>query len=341
MSTIKEVAKKAEVSTATVSRVINGNYPVSKEAYEKVMSAIEEVGYRPNAIAKSLKMNKTFMIGLVVPDISNPYFMEIARGVEKVISTYGYTLTFCSTDEDPVKEIKVLRALNEKRVDFVVLASSLTNEKPLKELMKQGLKLIMVDTILPNLNVDFVVEDNEHASYELMDYAIKLGHKKIGIVNGIRGISTAEARFDGYKRALKVHGLAYKSEFSVEGGYYRDIAYKGVLKMLIENKDNLPTLIYATNNQMTEGSMMAIQELGYSIPEDISLVSFGDITLPQLVKPKLTVIIQDSRAIGEQAGKLLMERMENSDFHDKCSTHIISSELLIQGSVKNLKCKKL
>ncbi len=122
MSTIKEVAIEANVSTATVSRVINGNYPVSKEAYEKVMDAIEKVGYRPNAVAKSLKMNKTFMIGLVVPDISNPYFMEIARGVEDRITKYGYTLTLCSTDEDSDKEIRQLKALNEKKSGLCYLS---------------------------------------------------------------------------------------------------------------------------------------------------------------------------------------------------------------------------
>lgn len=336
MSTIKEVAKKAEVSTATVSRVLNGNYPVSKEAYEKVMDAVEAVGYRPNAVAKSLKMNKTFMIGLVVPDISNPYFMEIARGVEQVISEFGYTLTFCSTDEDPDKEIKLLKALNEKRVDFVILASSLTDEKPLVDLMKQGLRIIMVDTILPGLNVDFVVEDNENASYELIDYAIKLGHKKVGIVNGIMGISTAEARFTGYKKALEDNGLAYNDLYTVEGGYYRDIAYKSVLEMLKANKSNLPTLIYATNNQMTEGVMMAAKEMGLSIPEDLSLVSFGDITLPQLVEPKLTVVSQDSRAIGVKAGQILMQRMDTKEEQEPYATYIVTSELLVQDSVKQL-----
>lgn len=336
MSTIKEVAKAAEVSTATVSRVLNGNYPVSKEAYEKVMDAIEAVGYRPNAIAKSLKMNKTYMIGLVVPDISNPYFMEIARGVETMISNYGYTLTFCSTDEDPDKEVRLLKALNEKRVDCVILASSLKDEKPLKDLMKQGLRILMVDTILPDLNVDFVVEDNEKASYQLVDYAIQLGHSKIGIVNGIMDISTAKERFDGYRRALAEHDLPYNESYSVDGGYYRDIAYESVRKMLQQNLHDLPTLIYATNNQMTEGAMIAIREMGLKIPDDISIVSFGDITLPQLVEPRLTVIMQNSRAIGEKAGEILMKRLENPNFKEKYKTYTIPSEFVVRDSVRRL-----
>lgn len=336
MATIKDVAEKAGVSTATVSRVLNDNYPVSKVAYEQVMAAIEATGYRPNAVAKSLKMNKTYMIGMVVPDISNPYFMEIARGVENIVSSYGYTLTFASTDEDPNKEVKLLKALNDKRVDYVILASSLDNEAPLKELMKHGLKLLMVDTILSGLKLDFVVEDNEQASYQLIDYALQLGHEKVGIVNGIMNISTAKARYEGYKKALLDRGIAYNNQYTVDGGYYRDIAYKNVKTMLQKNIHDLPTLLYATNNQMTEGAMMAIKEMGLKIPEDISIVSFGDITLPQLVDPRLTVIQQSSRAIGEKAGELLMNRLENPKFKEAYKTYVIPSEFVVRDSVKRL-----
>ena len=337
MATIKDVAEKSGVSTATVSRVLNGNYPVSKEAKENVMAAIEATGYRPNAVAKSLRMDKTFMIGMVVPDISNPYFMEIARGVENIISNYGYTLTFCSTDEDPEKEVKLLKALNDKRVDFVILASSLSDPAPLKALMKQGLRMVVVDTILPDLDVDYVVEDNENASYQLVDYGLQLGHKKIGIVNGIMDISTAKARFAGYKRALRDHDIPYNNRYTVDGGYYRDIAYKNVKTMLQQNLQDLPTLLYATNNQMTEGAMIAIKEMGLSIPEDISIVSFGDITLPQLVEPRLTVIQQNSRAIGEKAGEILMNRLENTDYTKILDTYVIPSEFIVRESVRRLK----
>lgn len=336
MATIKDVAEKAGVSTATVSRVLNDNYPVSKDAYEKVQKAIKETGYRINTLAKSLKMNKTFMIGLVVPDISNPYFMEIARGVEDVVSRYGYTLTFCSTDEDAKKEIKLLKALNDKRVDYVILASSLKESGPILDLMDQGLKIIMVDTMLPDLKVDFVVEDNQQSSYQLMDYALQLGHKKVGIVNGIMDISTARERFEGFKEALKVHEVEYNEAYTVNGGYYRDIAYRNVKTMLEANLKALPTLLYATNNQMTEGAMIAIKEMGLTIPDDISLLSFGDITLPELIEPRLTIIEQDSRAIGKKTGEILMERLEASKAHQSFDTYVIPSKCIIRNSVKKM-----
>ncbi len=336
MATIKDVAEKSGVSTATVSRVLNDNYPVSKDAYEKVQKAIKESGYRINTLAKSLKMNKTFMIGMVVPDISNPYFMEIARGVEDIVSGYGYTLTFCSTDEDSKKEIKLLKALNDKRVDYVILASSLKESGPITELMEQGLNILMVDTILPELNVDFVVEDNRRASYQLVDYALQLGHKRVGIVNGIMDISTAKDRYEGFREALANHEVDYDEAYTVDGGYYRDIAYRNVKTMLRSNLKKLPTLLYATNNQMTEGAMIAIKEMGLRIPEDISIVSFGDIILPELVEPRLTIIEQNSKAIGEKAGEILMQRLENSAFEKPTDTYVIPSECIIRNSVKNI-----
>ncbi|MDA3847559.1 MAG: LacI family DNA-binding transcriptional regulator [Vallitaleaceae bacterium] len=336
MATIKQVAALANVSTATVSRVLNGNYPVSKEAFDHVMDAVEQLGYRTNQIAKSLKMNKTFMIGLVVPDISNPYFMEIARGIEQVVSRYGYSLIFCSTDEEPEKELRLLRLLNEKRVDFVVLASSLKEADLLQQLIDQGLNIIVVDTYLPNLKVDFVVEDNENLSYKIVDYAISQGHTKIGIVNGIMDISTAKERNSGYLKALEDHQISFEERYSVNGGYYRDIAYQNVKQMIQRNRHDLPTMIYATNNQMTEGAMIAIREAGLRIPEDISIISYGDITLPQLVEPRITAIQQNSRVMGEKAGEILINRLENKRSIIESDIYVISSDLIVRNSVRRL-----
>lgn len=334
MATIKDVAKKAGVSTATVSRTLNSNYPVSKDTFEKVMAAVEATGYRINTLAKSLRTDKTYMIGLVVPDIANPYFMNIARGLEKVITPFGYTLTFCSTDEDQKKELNILEALKDKRVDYVVLASSLEDGSYLESLKEEGLNLIMVDTKLEHLNVDFVVEENAAASYKLVDYAIKMGHKKLGIVNGIMHISTAQERYKGFKDALKDAGIALDERYVVDGGYYRQIAYENVKAMLEREWADRPTLIYATNNQMTEGALMAAKALDLKVPEDISIVSFGELTLAELVEPKMTIIEQNSTAIGEKAGDILMNRLEKGYTDSVPSTYLIKSELVVRDSVK-------
>ncbi len=336
MATIKMVAEEAGVSTATVSRVLNGNYPVSKDAYEHVMAAVEKLNYRTNNLAKSLKMNKTFMIGLVVPDISNSFFMELARGIEDIVTERGYTLTVCSTDEDNDKEIRLLKALNDKRVDLVVLASSLKDKEPLEDLRKRGLRLVMVDTYIAGLKSDYILEDNESSSFELVDYALGLGHKKVGIINGILTVSTARERFEGFRRALKKHKISLNESYVVSGAYNRKKACKEVKDMLTRQMNNLPTLLYATNNEMTEGALMAIKELGLRVPEDISVISYGEISLPELVEPRLTIIHQKPREIGEMAGQILIQRLDDENYQGKPTPHIVQGSLVIRDSVKEI-----
>jgi LacI family transcriptional regulator len=335
MVTIKQVAQRANVSTATVSRVINDNYPVSDEAKEKVQRAIIELGYRPNGIARSLKCNKTYMVGMVVPDISNNYFMDIARGLESVISPLGYSLIFCSTDENTEKELKLLNALNEKRVDFVLLASSTQNSDKLEKFIKQGMNIIMIDTSIDDLEIDLVVEDNYNATYKIISYVIGEGHRKIGIVNGIMEVSTAKERYKGFVKALENNNIEVEDRYVVNGNYNRKKAYEEVKRMLQKNINDLPTVLFAANNDMAEGTMLAIKELNLDIPEDISLISFGDISLAQLIEPRLTIISQNAELIGQKAGELMINRMEGNDEEDYHKV-IIPSEIIIRQSVKSI-----
>jgi DNA-binding LacI/PurR family transcriptional regulator len=333
MATIKEVALRAKVSTATVSRVLNDNYPTSQEAREKVFAAIKELGYRPNAVARSLKMNKTFMIGMVVPDISNIFFMEIARGVESIISQLGYTMIFCSTDENPEKELKLLKALNEKRVDYVILASSMQDSSKLNRLIDEGLNIIMIDTIVSGVKADSIVEENYSASYKLITHAIELGHRDFGIVNGIMEVSTARERYEGFKQALQDHGLKENHHFIIEGSYNRKQAYTNSLKQLQDYRDCLPSIFFSTNNEMTEGLMIALNEVGVQIPKEVSLVSYGDITVPKLILPHLTYVEQDARAIGVKAGEVLIASLDDSTEITQYQTYIIPSKIVVQDSV--------
>ncbi len=245
-------------------------------------------------------------------------------------------MAVCSTEEDEEKEIKLLSALNEKRVDFVILATCQSKVEPINDLLEQGLELMLIDTVLPELNVDYVVEDNENASHLITDYGVRMGHSKIGIVNGYMNVSTATDRYDGFRSALEENGIEFDSRYCVEGDYTREAAYSSVRRMLLNNMDDLPTLIYSTNNLMTEGAMIAIRELGFKIPEDISLMSFGDITLPQLIEPRLTVVEQNARMMGEKAGHILIERLENCKNSEAKSATIIPTDLLFRDSVKQI-----
>ncbi len=326
--TIKEVAKVSGVSTATVSRVLNANYPVAEATRKRVMEAVESVGYRPNALAKSLKTNKTYTVGLVVPDISNVYFMNIAKGVESVISPYGYTLALGSSDENEEKEIKLLETFKDRRFDYCILASCLKDFSKLNTIAGDDFSIIMVDTYNEKAHLNFVVEENEKYSYMLTKYCIDMGHKDIAIVGGIEHISTAVERYVGFRKALIDHGIVFRDEYYINGGYDIDIAYKRVKTFL---KEHSPSLIYATNNRMAEGAMLAIKEHGLSIPEDISLVSYGDVELGRLIEPKLTIINQNSYSMGVKAGEIIVEAS------DKVRTYKIKSEMILRNSVKNLK----
>ncbi|GMQ62241.1 LacI family DNA-binding transcriptional regulator [Vallitalea maricola] len=335
MVTIKQVAEKANVSTATVSRVINGNYPVSEKVKNKVMKTIKELGYRPNSIARSLKCNKTYMVGMVVPDISNNYFMDIARGVESVISPLGYSLIFCSTDENTDKELRLLNALNDKRVDYVLLASSTQEDHKLQKFIDQGMNIIMIDTSLENLQTDSVVEDNYNATYKLISYVIDQGHKRIGAVNGLLSVSTAKERYNGFCKALEDHDIPLEQSYIVNGAYNRRKTYEEVKFMIQRNINKLPTVLFAANNDMAEGAMIALKEMNLKIPDDISLVSFGDINLAELIEPRLTIISQNAVLIGEKAGELMLKKVSGNSEHDITKV-TIPSEIIIRNSVKSI-----
>ncbi|WP_207652949.1 LacI family DNA-binding transcriptional regulator [Anaeromicrobium sediminis] len=335
MITIKDVAKKAGVSIATVSRVMNGNYPVSDKTKKKVMDAIRELGYRPNAIARSLKVNRTYMIGMVVPDISNPYYMEIAKGVERVVSKLGYNLIFCSSNENTEREMDLLNALNEKRVEYILLIPTINDSYRINGLLKKGMKIVLIDRHLPFVETDSIVIDNFEASYKLIEYAIKRGHKKIGIINGLMRVSTARERYEAFRKALEDYDIPFNPKYSVCGDFIMEKSYKEVKNMIIKNRKNLPTMIFATNNKMAEGAIIAIKEMNLNIPRDISLGSFGELSVPQLIHPQITTITHDAFEMGRLVGEVVSEKIDNRVSEYK--NIVMNSAIKFKGSIRSLK----
>lgn len=334
--TIKEVAKIAGVSTATVSRVLNDNYPVSSDVKQKVQDIMEQLNYERNEIARSLKNNKSYMIGIVVSDILNPYFMSIAKGVESLVHSLGYNLIFCSSDENGEKELNLLKLLSERRVDAVVLASCNYEPSEINEIIKKGIKIIMVDSRIKGANADVVIEDGFSGAYSLINHVIGQGHRRIAAVNGSLNVSTGIERFEGYKAALKNNGIELNKDYIIEGNFKREDAYEEVKDMLLRNRNYLPTAIFTASNFMAEGAMIAIRELGLRIPEDISLVSFGNISVPALVQPQLTYVSQDAFAIGLKAGEILLGKLNEDDVSNLCREYVLVPQLIIGESVKKL-----
>ena len=339
MYTIRDVAKKAGVSVMTVSRVINGKRNVKESTRKKVLKAIEELGYVPNSIARSLTIKKTATIGLVISDITNPFFTTVARGVEDTAISNHFTVILCNTDEDPEKELMYVEVLARHKVDGIIFTSASGKKSPLKSLFIRNIPLVLIDRTIEGINdIDIVRGDSVYGAYILTKHLIDLGHKRIGIILGNRNISTALDRAEGYKKALKDSNIPIdeslikineNSKFSKEDGYR-------LTKELL-NMENPPTAIFGGNNLMAIGAILAIREMGLKIPDDISLVSFDDIESLSEVYPFLTVVKQPAYTMGVIATELLIRRIENKDKIKEKREVILKPELIIRNSTSSPK----
>ena len=247
MPTIYDVAKRAGVSAMTVSRVINGKKDVKPETRERVLKAIEEIGYVPNSLARSFVLQRTRTIGLVITDITNPFFTTLARGVEDTAMRNQFSVIFCNTDEDPEKEVLYLELLARKRVDGVILASASGKRTPLKSILVRNIPVVLIDREIEGLDdVDIVKGDSVYGAYLLTKHLIELGHRRIGIIVGSKNISTAEDRVEGYKRALKDAGIPLDEELIKFGKYSRESGYNFTKELL--SLENPPSAIFGGNN---------------------------------------------------------------------------------------------
>ncbi|MFC0392846.1 LacI family DNA-binding transcriptional regulator [Paenibacillus mendelii] len=326
-ATIKKVAAEADVSTATVSRVINDSGYVSPEVRERVFHAIAKLNYQPSAIARSLKQDKTFMIGIIVPDISNPYFMGISRGIEDIVGQDGFQLMFCSSDENSDKESRLLQLLYEKRVDAIVLATSGGNGETIHKLANSGQPIVLIDRKLEGQwdarPLDLVAEDNAQGAYLLTKQLLEDGHTRIGVVNGPARASTGRERYDGVRKAMKEHGLdrdplLYNGDFSTEGGI------RAVGQFLKEKSP--PSAIISLNNKMSLGVLLELVNRGLRIPDDVAVASFGEVEAGNLLKhPGLYYIDQNPYDMGKKAGEILLKRIRKEE--QACMVHIYRNEI--------------
>ncbi|MGB9682651.1 MAG: LacI family DNA-binding transcriptional regulator [bacterium] len=331
MPTIYDVAERAGVSAMTVSRVINGKRDVKPSTREKVMKAIEELGYVPNSFARSFVLQKTSSIGLVISDITNPFFTTLARGVEDTAMKNQFNVILCNTDEDPEKEQIYLEVLLRKRIDGIILASASGKRGPLKNILMRDVPLVLIDRKIEHLDsVDVVRGDSELGSYLLTRHLVSLGHKRIGVIVGSRHISTALERVEGYKRALKESGIPIEEDLIRFGRYSKEDGYKLAKALLTMEKP--PTAIFGGNNFIAIGAIKAIRELGLRVPEDVGLVSFDDIESLSEVYPFFTVVTQPAYSMGVIATELLIRRIEGRDKVKEKREVVLQPELIIGES---------
>lgn len=338
--TIRDVANLAGVSTATAGRVLGGYGSASKKTMRAVLEAAEKLNYIPNAIAQSMKKKNTYTIGLLVANIVNPFYSNIARALEEHLMKQGYNMIICNTDEDVEREISYLRTLYEKRIDGIIIATVLKGTEMSREEVNRiyngSIPTIILDREISGLDLPTVTSDNFGGAYEATSHLIRLGHTRIGIIG--TAISTLSKRVEGYKKALEDHNIPFRESLiadkdltNIQVGEVKE-GYNKTITMLTKNRKK-PTAIFALNNLLTFGVLLAIQDLGLSIPKDIAIIGWDDFDLAPLLKPPLTVVRQNPINIAGFTANWLLDLINKAGMQDASDRKImLSTQLVVRGS---------
>ncbi|HEY1723666.1 MAG TPA: LacI family DNA-binding transcriptional regulator [Magnetospirillaceae bacterium] len=308
MPTIRDVATRAGVSTATVSATLNGTAFVSPELKERVIAAVRELGYAPDAIARSLKQGRTHLIGLIVGDITNPYFTELTQVIEATAQTQGYSVLLCDTNQEFQKEREYLQLMRTYRVEGLILAATgRPDDYDLAEMHGLRMPVVLVDRALPLLPFDSVMLDNVLAATQAMNHILAFGHRRIGMIGGPRHLSVASEREEGYRLALQQQGIEYDGRLVRDGNFREEDAFT-VSQELLSRSDR-PSALFVANNHMLIGVMRAIADLGLQCPRDVSIVSIDDFRWANAFTPRMTTVNQPIPEIGHAAIRLLLDRL--------------------------------
>ena len=308
--TITDIAKLANVSKATVSRVINNKTEgVSQETSERIRAIIEEVGYRPNTLARSVAVQESMTLGLIIPDIANPFFPELVRGIEDYAEACGYTVFLCNSDNDPVKEEKYLMTFIDRRVDGIILASANSSSDVLARLSRYNVPFVLVDRPLSNVTqYAGVYADNYQGFYMSTEYFIKQGNKRIAFLGGPRTVVATRERFSGYRDAhrdanLHLDGALIKyDDFSIAGG-------ERMMRELVDSRTEFEAVV-AGSDLTAIGAMRTLHRHGIEVPNQCEVIDFDGIQLGDLMEPALSTVAQPIYEIGSSATRLLIEKLQ-------------------------------
>jgi Transcriptional regulators len=308
-ATIKDVARLAGVSVATVSRVLGNERYVKDEVRQAVQAAMAQLKYHPSRTARSLRVQQSRIIGLLISDIQNPFFIALVRAVEDVAYQHSYAVFLCNTDEDSEKERFYLELLKAEQVAGVIVSPSLERNDPCLDLISSHIPCVIIDRCIADAVADTVVVDNVKGSYELVHHLLEDGHRRIGAVLGTPVATTGRERFEGYARALQEYGVAVNMDYVKAGSPREQDGYRFTEELL--DLAEPPTALFTGSNLLTVGTMRALHQRGLRIPDDMGLVAFDEIDWMTLVRPGLTVLAQPTYELGQVATELLLKRIEN------------------------------
>jgi LacI family transcriptional regulator len=331
--TIYDIARLAGVSTATVSKVFNQTGNISEKTRRRILEISKELNYQPNVLASALNGKKTFSLGLLIPDMVNPFFAELARHVEDRAQELGFNLIICNTDNDMKKEIKYIQLLRQKSVDGIIVATGVRNDEFLKELIDQRVPIALVAREMSVLSTSTVLVDDFAGGYNATRHLIELGHRRIAVIAESMSVSSSKERVRGYRHALEEAELRYDeelvltSDFSIESGR--------VTALAILQRPSRPTAIFACNDLLAIGALQAAKELGIRVPDDLSVVGFDNTILASITDPPMTTVAQPIRAMGHQVVDLIVAEInEESTVKQRV---VLLPELIIRQSTQALR----
>jgi len=331
MVTIKDVARRAGVAISTVSYTLNGSKHVSDVVAERVMKAVEESGYAPHAAARSLRSGNSRMVGLLVPDVVNPYFAAVARAVESVCSEAGYLSVVFSTGHDRAKEAQILKVVRQQRMAGLIMAPTGCDQGHGEFLSTEiDVPTVMLDMGVAGTSFSVVKMDHVAVGALATNHLIALGHRRIAIVKGLPGLITSDDRVEGYRAALLDAGIALDPALELRGDFNRDIAEQSMAAAL--NLPDRPTAVVSLSNMMTVGTMLALKRHRVAIPRDMALVGVGDLELAELLETPPTVVVGPREQIAMDAVHLLLNEIERGSSSDRSVTQNYQPRLIIRSS---------
>lgn len=331
-ATIKDVAKYAGVSIATVSKYLNGGN-VREENRKRLEEAIRALDFKVNDMARALKTNRTMTVGVLIPSLENIFFTSIVSNIENILIQNRYSTIICDYREDPKLEREKLGFLVGKMVDGIIMVPHGGNIEAIQEVIEKGIPIVFIDRLIKSVQCDVVLADNLNASYDAVEQLIIRGHRRIGIICGPDSVYTTKERLKGYIRVHEDYAVDIDENLILHGNYDVESGYRLLLHFI--EMENPPSAVFVTNYEMTLGAIMAINERDIKIPDQLSIIGFDNIQLAKIVKPSLSIVVQPIEQIGETAARLLLKRL-NGDNEDKPSVHRLKTEILIKDSVKSI-----
>ncbi|AFJ63151.1 transcriptional regulator [Bacillus velezensis YAU B9601-Y2] len=306
--TIYDVAREANVSMATVSRVVNGNPNVKPTTRKKVLEAIDRLGYRPNAVARGLASKKTTTVGVIIPDISSIFYSELARGIEDIATMYKYNIILSNSDQNLEKELHLLNTMLGKQVDGIVFMGGNITDEHVEEFKRSPVPIVLAASVEEQGETPSVAIDYEQAIYDAVKLFIDKGHRDIAFVSGpMQEPINRSKKLQGYKRALEEAAIPFNEQFVAEGDYTYDSGMEALQSLM--GLDRKPTAILSATDEMALGIIHAAQDQGLSIPDDLDIIGFDNTRLSLMVRPQLSTVVQPTYDIGAVAMRLLTKLM--------------------------------